>query len=154
MTALRKFGGSLLTGGGLLPIVLFLIGAYWVWDAFNLKIWNGSQPGSGLMPLMYGGLLCAFSVAAIVFADDQEQAEEERMRKPLLLLLLMVLTVIGFSVIGGVASLFVMMSIMFIAIEKLPPIRSLLVAAAVAAFFSLVFDRWLSVSLPHGPWGF
>lgn len=155
MNAFRKFGGSLRSGESLLPLILFAGGVYWVTEAFNLGIWNGPQPGSGLMPLIYGSLLCVFSAAAIVFAGDDDQQEDQgSVRKPLLLLTMLVLTVAGFDIVGGVASVFVMMSIMFIAIERLPPVRSLIVAAIVSSVFAVVFDRWLSVSLPHGPWGF
>lgn len=155
MNALHKFSGSLRSGESLLPLLLLAGGLYWTVEAFELGIWNGSQPGSGLMPLIYGGLLCAFAAAILLFAGaDEEQEDQGRTRKPLLLLAMLVLTVAGFSIIGGVASVFVMMSIMFIAVERLPPIRSLFVAATVSSIFAIVFDRWLSVSLPHGPWGF
>lgn len=155
MNALHKFGGSLRSGESLLPLLLLAGGLYWTVEAFDLGIWNGSQPGSGLMPLIYGGLLCAFAAATLLFAGaDEEQEDQGSTRKPLLLLAMLVLTVAGFNIIGGVASVFVMMSIMFIAVERLPPIRSLFVAAAVSSIFAIVFDRWLSVSLPHGPWGF
>lgn len=155
MSALRKIGGSLLTGEGLLPLILVLMGAYWVEQAFHLRIWNGVQPGSGLMPFIYGSLLILFAAVVLFFVGrDEPEAGHDALRKPLLLLGLLILTVLGFPLIGAVASLFVMMSVMYILVERLPVVRSLLIAAAVTATFYVVFDRWLSVSLPHGPWGF
>ncbi|HEX5934197.1 MAG TPA: tripartite tricarboxylate transporter TctB family protein [Pseudorhizobium sp.] len=139
----------------MLPILLLVGGLYWTGQAFALGIWNGPQPGSGFMPLIYGGLLCLFSAATLLFSgSDEPQKEQGGVPKPLLLLAMLILTVAGFNLIGGVASLFLMMSIMFIAVERLPPIRSLIVAAVVSSIFAIVFDHWLSVSLPHGPWGF
>lgn len=157
MSALRRLGNAFASGEGILPAILLFGGLYWVIEAFNLRIWNGPQPGSGLMPLIYGSMLFLFAAGVIYFVlREPEIAEEhpESIRKPLLLVALLILTVIGFPLIGGVVSVFVMMTIMFIAIERLPPIRSVMVAATVSAVFAIVFDRWLSVSLPHGPWGF
>lgn len=155
MNTVYKVLRSLPTGEGILPLLLVAMGSYWIAEALRLGIWAGSRPGSGLMPLAYGALLVAFSLAVLAFVAVEGPAPaEESTGKPLLLIGLLILTVLGFPVIGGVASLFLMTLVMYVVVERLPWPRSLGIAAAATASYYLVFDRWLSVTLPAGPWGF
>lgn len=154
MTALKRIGTTLRGGEGILPAALVAMGVYWVIEAVRLGIWNRLLPGSGLMPLIYGSLLVVFALC-VLYAIGQEDGEETGpVRKPLLLVGLLILTVLGFPLLGGTVSLFLLIAVIYTAIERLPVARAVTVAACTSAVFYLVFDRWLSVALPHGPWGF
>ena len=154
MTALKRIGTALRGGEGILPAALVAMGLYWVIEALRLGIWNRLLPGSGLMPLIYGSLLVMFALC-VLYAIGQDEGEEVGpVRKPLLLVGLLILTVLGFPLLGGTVSLFLLIAVIYTVIERLPVARALAVAACTSAVFYGVFDRWLSVSLPHGPWGF
>lgn len=155
MTAFRNVLRSLRSGEGVLPLALIVLGAYWMAQALRLGLWNGARPDSGLMPFIYGALMIVFSGAVLIFIGHEGPAgEQEPIGKPALLIGLMILTVLGFRLIGGVASLFLMTAVTYVAIERLPLVRSIATSAAVTAVYYVVFDRWLSVTLPQGPWGF
>lgn len=155
MIAFMNVLRSLRSGEGVLPLALIVLGAYWMAEALRLGLWNGARPDSGLMPFIYGALMIVFSGAVLVFVGHEGPAgEQEPIGKPALLIGLMILTVLGFPVIGGVASLFLMTAVTYVTIERLPLVRSIATSAAVTAVYYVVFDRWLSVTLPQGPWGF
>ena len=62
-------------------------------------------------------------------------------------------TIVGFSLAGFAPSIFLMLLVLFAAVERLPLARSVVVAAAVTAVLFLVFRTWLKVPLPSGPLG-
>lgn len=138
---------------------LLAVGAYWVFAALQLGVWDDGDPQSGLMPLLYGSALVAFALAALLgsFRDDaiaeDDSAAGEPVAKPLIVLGVLVLTLIGLRFVGVALSLFVMLSAVFVFVERLPVRQSLMVALAVTVALVLVFRVWLGVPLPAGPWG-
>ncbi|HYN12865.1 MAG TPA: tripartite tricarboxylate transporter TctB family protein, partial [Burkholderiales bacterium] len=61
--------------------------------------------------------------------------------------------IVGLDLIGFAPSIFLLLLVLFAAVERLPIVRSLVVAAAVTAVLFLVFRTWLRVALPVGPLG-
>jgi putative tricarboxylic transport membrane protein len=139
---------------GELALALFFaaLGALWIARAAGMTpLWDGFAPGSGFMPLWYGVLLIALSGAIVFLA--LENKPEEPVGKGLVLLAVIAATIVGFSLAGFAPSIFLMLLVLFAAVERLPLARSVLVAAGVTAVLFLVFRTWLKVPLPSGPLG-
>ena len=138
---------------GELALALFFaaLGALWIARAAGMTLWDGFAPGSGFMPLWYGVILIALS-GAIVFLAVEKRLEEP-VGKVLVLLAVIAATIVGFSLAGFAPSIFLMLLVLFAAVERLPLARSVVVAAGVTALLFLIFRTWLKVPLPSGPLG-
>jgi hypothetical protein len=138
---------------GELALALFFaaLGALWIARAAGMTLWDGFAPGSGFMPLWYGAILIALS-GAIAFLAVEKRLEEP-VGKVLVLLGVIAATIVGFSLAGFAPSIFLMLLVLFAAVERLPLARSVVVAAGVTAVLFLIFRTWLKVPLPSGPLG-
>lgn len=143
--------------GDLVFAALFAaVGLLWVVKAFSLDLWSGFAPGSGFLPLLYGGMLLVLSVGVLVTLILYPQEEEEKapLGKSLKLLAALILTVASLSFIGFAIPLFLMMLFMFAYVEEQPLVRSVIVSASVTAVFLVVFKSWLGIPVPLFPWSF
>jgi hypothetical protein len=141
---------------GELVLALFfaLLGALWIAAAARMPLWQGFVPQSGFIPLWYGITLLGLAAAVLArlyFA--QQQQNEEPVGKPLVVLATLAASIAGLSLIGFVPSVFLLLLALFAAVERLPILRSVAVAAAVSAVLFLIFRTWLRVPLPVGPLG-
>ena len=142
---------------GELVLALFfaLLGGLWVVAALRMPRWQGFVPQSGFMPLWYGVTLAGLAAAILarIFLEKAERRIEEPIGKALVVVAVVAATIVGFSLIGFAPSIFLLMLVLFAAVERLPIVRSIAVAAAVTAVLFLVFHTWLRVPLPLGPLG-
>jgi hypothetical protein len=142
---------------GELVLALFfaLLGILWIIAAARLPLWQGFVPQSGFMPLWYGITLTALSAAILanLFLRREPGPKEEPIGKPLVVLAALAASIVGLDLIGFAPSIFLLLLVLFAAVERLPLARSLVVAAATAAVLFLIFKTWLRVALPVGPLG-
>jgi hypothetical protein len=138
---------------GELALALFfaLLGALWIVAALRMPLWSGFVPDSGFMPLWYGALLVALAGAILAFNKDRKK--EDPVGKPLVVIAVVAATIVGFELVGFAPSIFLLLLVLFAAVERLPLVRSLAVAAVTTAVLYLVFKTWLRVPLPAGPLG-
>ena len=133
-----------------LTLAFAALGALWIARAATMPLWDGFAPASGFMPLWYGILLVALAAAVAFTAQKQP---EEPVGKALVVLAVVAATIVGLKLIGFAPAIFLMLLVLFAAVEKLPIVRSIAVAAGVTAVLFLVFRTWLGVPLPRGPLG-
>lgn len=133
-----------------------VVGLVWIGGSFELPFWAGFAPDSGFLPLIFGVLLLGLSAAVAVslLAGSVDKAERrEPLTKSAQILGTLVVAVGSIGVLGFVLPLFGLMLFLYVYVERLPLLRSALVAAATTAALALVFEHWLDVPLPLGPWG-
>lgn len=128
-----------------LALAFAALGVLWVVRAATMPLWDGFAPASGFMPLWYGLILVGLSAAV---ALRSERVVEEPVGKALVVLGVVAATIVGLKLIGFVPSIFLMLLVLFTAVEKLPLVRSLAAAAGTTAVLYLVFKTWLGVPLP------
>jgi hypothetical protein len=128
-----------------LALAFAALGVLWIVRAATMPWWDGFAPASGFMPLWYGVLLVAL---AAVVAFTAEKMPEEPVGKALVVLGVVAATIVGLKLVGFAPSVFLMLLALFVAVEKLPAVRSAAAAAAVTAVLFLVFKTWLGVPLP------
>jgi hypothetical protein len=141
---------------GELALALFfaLLGLLWMVAALRMPLWSGFVPQSGFMPLWYGITLTALAGAIVLdlFLRNAPQAEEP-IGKPLVVVLALGAAIAGLELIGFAPAVFLLLLVLFAVVERLPLVRSILVAAGTTAVLFLIFRTWLGVSLPAGPLG-
>ena len=138
----------------ILALFFALLGGLWLAAAARMPLWQGFIPQSGFLPLWYG--ITLFGLAAAILARlyfEKQPRKEEPIGKPLVVIALIAATVLGFDLIGFAPSVFLLLLVLFAAVERLPLARSAAVAAAVTAVLFLIFRTWLRVPLPVGPLG-
>jgi putative tricarboxylic transport membrane protein len=142
---------------GELVLALFfaLLGGLWIAAAARMPLWQGFIPQSGFLPLWYGITLFALAAAILarLYFEKGPQPAEEPVGKPLVLLAALAASIVGLGLIGFAPSVFLLLLALFAAVERLPVLRSVVVAAGVTAVLFLIFRTWLRVPLPVGPLG-
>ena len=130
------------------------LGLLWVGAAIRMPLWEGFAPQSGFMPLWYGVVLVGLTLAVVVnlFRQGEGKAEEP-IGKPILVLAVFAAGIAGLEPMGFGPAVFLMLLFMFVFIERLPIVSSVLVAGGTTAVLFLIFRTWLKVGLPVGPLG-
>jgi putative tricarboxylic transport membrane protein len=128
-----------------LTLAFAALGILWIIRAATMPLWDGFAPASGFMPLWYGILLVALAAAVAFTAQKQP---EEPVGKALVVLAVVAATIVGLKLVGFAPAIFLMLLVLFAAVEKLPLVRSIAVAAGTTAVLYLVFKTWLGVPLP------
>jgi hypothetical protein len=71
----------------------------------------------------------------------------------LAILLALTAAAVGVEPAGFGVAVFLLLVFLFAVVERLPVLRSLIVAGATTAALILIFRTWLAVPLPAGPLG-
>ena len=135
-------------GEVILALVFFVLGTLWIVAALRMPLWQGFVPQSGFMPLWYGAILAGLAGAILVF--NREKKAEAPVGKPLVVVALLAAGILALELAGFVLAIFVLLLVLFAAVEKLPLGRSALVAGATTAVLYFLFKTWLGVKLPAG----
>lgn len=138
-----------------LALVFAGIGILWISISLGMTLWQGFAPASGFLPLVYGLLLTllAGAIAANLYLDPRAERDQTPIGKPLLLLAILIVTVVGMEVAGFVVAISLMLLFLFAGLERRPLVPSIVVAAVSTAVLFALFDMWLKVPLPAGPFG-
>jgi hypothetical protein len=138
-----------------LALVFAIIGIIWISGALGLPFWEGFAPQSGFLPLFYGFLLIGLAAAVLVVSlvEGGGAVDEQPVGKPLVILAALTAAVIGVEPAGFGVAVFLLLVFLFVAVERLPLLRSLVAAGATTAMLILIFRTWLAVPLPVGPLG-
>jgi hypothetical protein len=139
----------------LLALVFAGIGVLWISIALGMNLWQGFAPDSGFLPLIYGVLLTLLAGAVLVNLYFDPPADEDRsaIGKPILLLAILIATVVGMRAAGFVTAIVLMLLFLFAAVERRPLLPSIIVSVVCTGVLYALFDLWLRVPLPEGPFG-
>jgi Tripartite tricarboxylate transporter TctB family len=145
----------LLNGDVGLAILFGGLGLVWLIAALGLPFWEGFAPQSGFLPFFYGILLTGLALAILLGAllDTGPGPGEQPIGKPLTILAALTAAAIGVELAGFGVAVFILLLFLFAVVERLPVLRSLIVAGATTAALILIFRTWLAVPLPVGPFG-
>ena len=142
-------------GEYILALMFAALGLMWVVAALGMPFWEGFAPQSGFVPFWYGVILVGLSTAILVNLLRQKESDVERppIGKPLIVLAALACGILGLEPAGFGPAVFLLLLAMFVLVEKLPIVRSVVVAAATTAVLLLIFKTWLGIPLPAGPLG-
>lgn len=147
--------------------LLLAAGLYACVTAFRLGVWDWGEPGAGLFPLAFGGLLAALS--AVEFARGLRAAavakpaepQTETTADPLSLGTArfgayagaLVVYVATFALLGFLASTVAAFALLLFVGERAPLRQALAVLAGALLLGYGVMQWMLGVPLPRGPFG-
>ena len=144
----------LINGDVGLALVFGGIGAIWILGSLRLPFWEGFAPQSGFLPFLYGVMLAGLALAALANGVAAPGASDEQpIGKPLVVFAALTAAVVGVEPAGFGVAVFLLLAFLFAAVERLPVLRSLIVAGGTTAALVLIFKTWLGVPLPAGPLG-
>lgn len=145
----------LLNGDVGLALLFAGLGLLWLIGSLGLPFWEGFAPQSGFLPFFYGLLLTGLALAILLgaFLDTEKRFDEQPIGKPLAILVALTAAAVGVPAAGFGVAVFILLLFLFAAVERLPVLRSILVAGATTAALILIFRTWLAVPLPAGPLG-
>jgi hypothetical protein len=143
-------------GEVILALLFAALGMMWVVTAFGMPFWQGFAPESGFVPFWYGIILVGLSAAIVVnlVRGTGAATTAEPIGKPLIVLAALAGSILGLEIAGFGPAIFLLLLFLFVVIEKLPVLRSAIVAAATTGVLLLIFKFWLRIPLPVGPLGF
>ena len=132
------------------------LGLVWLIGSFGYPFWEGFAPQSGFLPFFYGLLLAGLGLAILAgaFLETEPESQAEPVGKPLVILVALTAAAIGVEAAGFGVAVFLLLLFLFAGVERLPVLRSLVVAGATTAALILIFRTWLGVPFPAGPLGF
>lgn len=138
-----------------LALTFIVIGVVWIAGALGLPFWEGFAPQSGFLPISYGVLLTGLCLAILLglFFGIGRTSDAEPLLKPLLILAALTAAVVAVEPAGFGVAVFLLLTFLYGVVERLPIIRTLIVAGATTAALILIFRTWLAVPLPVGPLG-
>ena len=139
-----------------LALVFAALGVVWIVGGLRLQLWEGFAPSSGFLPLIYGVLLTGLSgviAVGLFFGMAYQESDPQPIGKPLLVLAALVVCVVGLQAAGFGLSIFLTLAFIFVVVERLNILVSILVAAGTTAALMGIFKWWLGVPLPTGPLG-
>jgi hypothetical protein len=146
--------GRIAIGELVLAAFFVVLGLLWVGTAIRMPLWEGFAPQSGFMPLWYGITLIGLTgVVLINLFFDKDAKPEEPIGKPLIVLAVFAAAIAGLEPMGFGPAIFLMLLFLFVFVERLSILPSVLVAAGTTAVLFLIFRTWLKVTLPTGPLG-
>jgi len=141
---------------------LLMIGlaAFVIWATAGLAYWRRLVPGPGFMPYwvsLAAGLMGVWLVLMAALRPSEGHIDWPEPRPALRMVVvfaLLCLVPIVSPTLGflSAAVLFLLVSMLFVLRKPLVP--SLLTTVVIAAMVHFLFNRWLNVRLPTGPFGF
>ncbi len=138
-----------------LALMFAALGVLWIVTAFGMPFWEGFAPQSGFVPLWYGVILVGLSTAVLInlFRESRLDTERSPIGKPLIVVAALAAGILGLKPAGFGPAVFLLLLFLFAMVERLPIVKSALVAAVTTAVLLLVFRIWLGIPLPTGPLG-
>ncbi|MBP1723375.1 MAG: tripartite tricarboxylate transporter TctB family protein [Deltaproteobacteria bacterium] len=144
-------------------LFLFLLSSLIFWGSLDLPYGTIRDPGPGFLPRWLGVILGAMSLALIL--KSTLQREKARMIRELLIaklrwkkiflaLAILFLFALLLDTLGFPVMVLLFLACLFRFIDPQPWKNVIGWALAGTVGFYLVFEYWLSLRFPKGPWGF
>ena len=140
---------------GVIIGIVFCVGSY------RLGLGRLGKPESGFLPFLVGGILFCLSITILIrgMAKEKQNIEKterggKKFGKVFLILLSLVFYNIALDYIGFGVTTFLFLIFLMRFIEGQRWVKTLLTAFLVSLVSCTVFQAWLKLGIPEGPWGF
>lgn len=135
--------------------LLVLCGLFAIWSGLQFGIWEGVQPGAGLMPVCAGIVLAGFSIGTMLFDPAyREPTPRGAVTRPLGYMAALLAFGPLIETIGTSLSIVVTFFVMLRLVERASWRMVVLVTVAAVLTAKLLFQVVLQVPLPDNPLGF
>lgn len=149
-------------GDRVFALISIGIGIWLILESLRYNYMVKYTPGPGFMPFWVGVILLLFS-AALLFESFQKKNHQEKKvllpdRHTLYRVGLIAIVTAGLSLLmtrlGFMLSVILFVSVILFFLEKLTLVKSLVTGLIMSACIYLIFEYWMEIGLPAGPWGF
>jgi hypothetical protein len=122
---------------------------------YKLRLFDGSQPGSGFMPFGLGVVLAALSVLLVVTNLGTEPVREPFWRpgvwhRPAIALTIMVVFAAVFNWLGAVTGVVILVAAWLLVLERKPVLVSVGTGLVTGVVVYLLFEVALKAPFPRG----
>lgn len=132
------------------PILVILLGFYWIAGAFEYGLWVRKGPGGGFMPLVAGIAAILFAIWTMILQRNETVSPELASWHALLPIVALVGVVLFSYIIGLILSVAVFIILWLKVVERHHAKFSVLTGLVSAGIFYAVFGVWLQVPFPLG----
>ncbi len=138
-----------------------LIGLAFCMASVSLGLGEVHQPGAGFLPFLVGAILLVLSALILIQALRRGRPEKVKPAAGMgkywkggLILLGLIFYTLALSFVGFTLTTFLFVVFLMKIVETQRWTRTIVTAFCSAVGFYLVFQSWLMLDLPMGPWGF
>ena len=128
---------------------LLFAGSFWIEQGAGA---SGADVGSRFAPRLFSGALMIFSAIALILKTPGEEHMPAADAVVGFVVLVIILYAIALPVLGYVASTFLTLLLVLIAVRAGAWWRMALFSAAMTGALYFIFERVMLVGLPAGPW--
>lgn len=149
-------------GNRVFALISIGIGVWLILESLRYNYMVKYTPGPGFMPFWVGVILLLFAVALLFESFPKKDQTEKKALLPdrhaLYRVGLIALVTAGLSLLmttlGFTLSVIVFVSVILYFLEKMTLAGSLITGLIMSACIYFIFEYWMEIGLPPGPWGF
>lgn len=143
----------------LVSVVWLIVGGAVMHTSYGLGFGSGGEPGSGFLPMIAGGFICAMAIIVYIqtytnkqmadstFADHWRGTDWHRA----VILVLLTLAFIGLiEILGYFVTSILLLVVIMKALEKLSWFKSILIPIVTVTLTYLLFTSMLDTNMPRG----
>ena len=134
-------------------IPFIVLGLFVVYEAQGMNIGKFIDPGPGLLPLLFGIILLAFSFVSFFISNGKkvsEPSDKAGRRRVFYVLGILLFFRYALPVLGYCLTTFIMLVFLLKTVGAQKWLRTLAWSIIVVGASYLVFDKWLMVLFPRG----
>lgn len=141
-------------------LLMLGLSVFVVWATSGLAYWSRLVPGPGFMPIWMSVAGAALAAGLLITAwrsDNDRSAgfpEGRGMLRLLVTYSLLWVSVLLVPQVGFLTATVGFMLVVYLVIFRKAILPSLVMTAVIGMMVHFLFNQWLGVRLPTGPWGF
>lgn len=143
----------------LVSVLWLLVGGAVIHTSYELGLGSGGEPGSGFVPMIAGGFICAMAVAVYIQSYTNKEMARSRFSdhwrgthwpRAVILVLLTLAFIWLIEILGYfVTSILLLVTIMKV-LEKLNWFKSIIIPIVTVTLTYLLFSSMLDTNMPRG----
>lgn len=132
------------------PVLVLLLGIYWVMAGFGYGLWVRNGPGGGFLPVIGGLLTIVFGISVLLQNKKGNKDAGKFSWRAFLPAVALLATLLLSQLVGMLVSMAIFIFLWLRLEEKEKVSRSLAISLGTVVVVYLVFVAWLRVPFPKG----
>lgn len=132
------------------PILVIVVGIYWIMSGFEYGLWVRKGPGGGFMPLVAGIAVIVCAIWTMIAARNEMVSPELASWHALLPIGGLVGVLAGSYIVGLIPAIALFVILWLKTVEHHPLKFSLITGISSAGILYIIFGAWLQVPFPLG----
>jgi putative tricarboxylic transport membrane protein len=146
----------------IVSVIWLIVGGAVMHTSYGLGFGSGGEPGSGFLPMIAGGFICAMAVIVYIQTYKNKKMAESRFadhwrgtdwHRAVILVLLTIAFISLIEVLGYFVTSILLLVIIMKALEKLSWFKSIFIPIVTVTLTYLLFTSMLDTNMPRGVLG-